>query len=29
MVLKVEQVTCQLAATNSELANMKGKVKLL
>ena len=29
MVLKVEQVTCQLAATNSELADMKGKVKLL
>lgn len=29
MVLKVEQMTCQLAATNSELAEMKGTVKLL
>ena len=29
MVLKVERMTCQLAATNSELGNMKGKVKLL
>ena len=29
MVLTVEQVTCQLAATNTELADVKGKVKLL
>ncbi|XP_067033556.1 uncharacterized protein [Acropora muricata] len=29
MVLKVEQVTCQLAATNSELANMKEREKKL